>query len=88
MKHAKKITRRFWPLVACVALLLVLLAQPAPAAIKIFGSAPTPILCGPIPTTGAQPAPPVRLLKTSYLTSTTNKTAFYDTTLKSVAQSA
>ena len=80
MKSAKEKTRRFWPLVASAALLLVLLAQPARR--TGTGLDPNPIPCGPMPTTGALRGPGhPGAGETVFLTSTTNKTAFYDTTL-------
>jgi|WetSurMetagenome_2_1015567.scaffolds.fasta_scaffold50349_1 hypothetical protein len=79
MESGIKKTRRFWPLAAGAALLLVLMAPPAQAAINTWVG-PKPNTLWTNPNNWSIGSPPGGG-DTVNLTSTTNKTAFYDTTL-------
>ena len=87
MESAIKKNRYFWPLVAGAALLLVLLAQPAHAAGTKYWVGPNPNVLWTNPnnwsnTAGGPPGAgqPISGDEVN-LTSTSNKTAVYDTTL-------
>jgi hypothetical protein len=76
MESALKKTKHIWPLVACAALLLIFLANPAPAATKDWVGPKGNTLW----TTASNWSPTGQPgnLDTVNLTSTTNKTAFFD----------